>query len=240
MLDPAENPLLAGRQAHRPAPARCPASRGWQPSHGTGIAIVSSFRRRDGDRRRQAPRRVCFRRLYLSPSRTGPAANRRSVASLTPVGVHGGRDLTPSRRTGESSARATRRPAGWRRSRGLAGRCVFAQVAGQADLVIGDEPLFRPALPGWPRGFPITGRRPCPLGQGPANPQRFALSLFALLPVAGAWRRNCHRACPRPRRARCLPALRPVRHAAFAHGPRRRLPALPAPGICPPGSGGLI
>jgi hypothetical protein len=114
----------AGRQAHRPAPARCPASRGWQPSHGTGIAIVSSFRRRDGDRRRQAPRRVCFRRLYLSPSRTGPAANRRSVASLTPVGVHGGRDLTPSRRTGESSARATRRPpVGAAHAVWLAGAC---------------------------------------------------------------------------------------------------------------------
>lgn len=125
MCHAAENPLLAGGQAHQPAPIRCPAARGWRTSHGSGITIVRSFRRRDGDGLAAAPARWLSAALACPPA---GRCRRWTAAALfpSPVGVHGGRDLTPSRRTGESLAWAGRRPAGWRRSRGLPGRCVRA------------------------------------------------------------------------------------------------------------------
>ena len=42
------HPLLVGGQAHQPAPAWCPATRGWWTSHGIGITIACSFRWRGG------------------------------------------------------------------------------------------------------------------------------------------------------------------------------------------------
>jgi len=93
MCHSAENPLLVGGQAHQPAPAWCPAARGWWTSHGIGITIACSFRRRGepsavtlvswlsaalacppaGAARRPPPQR-CFPYLCWRPPRPGTYA----------------------------------------------------------------------------------------------------------------------------------------------------------------------